>query len=265
MQFELIDKIDISDELKLKVTDLVRENEVGILRLSKKFYCRKPNCLKFKDDLTRLAVVLAAAEKTLIKYKELGIEEKIFFDTMDDIRIWCENNSDKGLSNYRWIKNHIYCELFKIGRLQFQLYKCKNKTLNYKKLPFKYGEKLIYVHIPQGEKLNLDDCVESINEAGCFFAKYFPKHKFNYFFCESWLLYENNKYFMSSESNIIKFQSLFDIAYSLNLDSQGIERIFGKKEKDAHCYKQETSLQKAAKEYMLNGGKLGIGIGCIKA
>lgn len=78
MQFELIDKIDISDELKLKVTDLVRENEVGILRLSKKFYCRKPNCLKFKDDLTRLAVVLAAAEKTLIKYKELGIEEKIF-------------------------------------------------------------------------------------------------------------------------------------------------------------------------------------------
>lgn len=78
-------------------------------------------------------------------------------------------------------------------------------------------------------------------------------------------MYENNKYFMSSESNIIKFQSLFDIAYSLNLDSQGIERIFGKKEKDAHCYKQETSLQKAAKEYMLNGGKLGIGIGCIKA
>ena len=77
-------------------------------------------------------------------------------------------------------------------------------------------------------------------------------------------MFEGNQEFMAENSNILKFQTLFDIAYSVEEEEQGIERIFGKKEKDVCCYKQETSLQKAAKVYILNGGKLGIGIGTIK-
>ncbi|MDE5995558.1 MAG: amidohydrolase, partial [Eubacterium sp.] len=182
-----------------------------------------------------------------------------------DIRIWCENNDNIGLKEYNWIKNHLAFELFKIGRLQFQLFKCNNPTLNYKKLPIKYGDKAVYIHIPQGEKLDYDACVASINSAKAFLKEYFPKFKFEYFFCESWLLYDKNKEFMDENSNILKFQSLFNIAYSVQDDKQAIERIFGKKEKDVHCYKQETSLQKSAKEYLQNGGKLGLGIGYIKA
>ncbi|MDE5669860.1 MAG: acyltransferase domain-containing protein [Eubacterium sp.] len=265
MYLEFIEKLNLDDNLKLKVTDLINQNEVSILRLSRKFAKKRTGCLKFKSDLTRLACAVKASEITYKKYKNKGIDDKIFFDTMDDIRIWCENNNNEGLKEYNWIKNHLGFELFKIGRLQFQLFKCNNPTLNYKKLPVKYRSKAVYVHIPQGEKLDYDTCLSSIRSAKAFLKKYFPKYKYEYFFCESWLLYEKNKEFMNKNSNILQFQSLFNIAYSVEEDGQAIERIFGKKEKDVSCYKQETSLQKSAKEYMQNGGKLGIGIGYIKA
>ena len=265
MYTELIEKLKLENNLKIQVTDLINENEVSILRLAKKFAKKKTGCLKTKNDLTRLACAIVASEFTYQKYADRGIDDKIFFDTMDDIRIWCQNNDNKGLKQYSWIKNHLAFELFKIGRLQFQLFKCKNPTLNYQKLPIKFGDNAVYIHIPQGEKLDYDACVASINSAKAFLKKYFPKFKFEYFFCESWLLYDRNKDFMDENSNILKFQSLFNIAYSVEEDQQAIERIFGQKEKDVNCYKQETSLQKSAKEYIQNGGKLGLGIGYIKA
>src|SRR5699024_7805843 len=134
----------------------------------------------------------------------------IFYDTMDDIRIWCENNNNKGLKNYRWLKNHVSLELFKIGRLQYQFYTCKSRFLKYSLLPFDYGEKVIYVHIPQGEKLVYSDCVSSIKEAKIFFEKYFPGYSYRFFFCESWLLFAENWQFMEPSSNILQFSSLFD-------------------------------------------------------
>ncbi len=265
MNNEIIDKINIDAALKAKAAALVEKNEDGILRLSESFLSGKTKCLAFKSDLTRLAVALKSAERTFEKYKSLGIGEKIFFATMDDIGIWCENNANRGLRNYNWIKNHVCCEIFRIGRLQFQFYKAVNPTLQYDKLPFKFGDNLVYIHIPQGSRLILNDCIDSIKAAKAFFKRYFPEYKYDYFFCESWLLYRDNIKFMDENSNIIKFQSLFNIAYSLNYEKQAIERIFGKRKRIADCYAERTSLQKSAKKYIEQGGKFGMGVGYIKA
>ena len=182
---------------------------------------------------------------------------------MSDIKIWCENNRNKGLKNYGWLSNHVRCELFRLGRLQFQLYPCKNRTLIYKKLPFDYGESLVYVHIPQGEKLSAEECIRSFEMAEEFFKKYFPDYNYRYYFCESWLLYEGNKEFMKEDSNILKFASMFTHAYSVKIDEQAIERIFGKRRFFKKHYPENTSLQKNAKAYMQKGGRLGVGIGYI--
>ena len=259
----LIDDIHLNKNLKSKVVDLAHKDKVKILSLSAR--CKNGNfsCLANKNDLLRLAVIIKTAEHTKQRYEKLGIPEKIFADTLDDIRIWCENNNNKGLSNYNWIKNHINCELFKIGRLQFQLFRCNIKTLNYSHYPFNYGENLVYIHIPQGEKLDYDACKDSIKLAVEFFDKYFPNYRFRYFFCESWLLYDKNKLFMNDGSNIIKFSSLFNVITSFSNDSQAIERIFGKRKLIKKKYQENTSLQKNAKAFMQKGGKLGIGIGII--
>ncbi|MGN1123027.1 MAG: acyltransferase domain-containing protein [Eubacterium sp.] len=261
----MIDCLNLDEKLKQKVIDLAYKDRVNLLLLAEK--CNEGNysCLKTKDDLTRLAVVIMCLENTRVQYERLKIDDKVLFDTMSDISIWCSNNDNKGLKNYGWIKNHLSCELFRLGRLQFQIFNCNNPTLNYKRLPFSFGEKMIYVHIPQGERLIYDDCVSSLKQAKAFFSKHFPDFEYRYFFCESWLLYGDNDKFMPQDSNIIKFASLFDVRYSVKDDSQAIERIFGKRQLFKSRYPESTTLQKNAKTYMQNGGKLGIGIGVISA
>lgn len=260
---DLIEKIDLDIQLKNKVIDLAQKDRVKILSLAKKCAGGNFNCLRFKDDLTRLAVIIETAEYTLEKYRQLGIPEHIFIKTLDDIRIWCENNDNKGLANYNWIKNHLNCELFRIGRLQFQLFKCSNKLLDYSCFPFDCGENVINIHIPQGEKLIYSDCIASLKEAVVFFNKYFPDYNYRYFFCESWLLYGDNCFFMEPSSNIMQFSAMFDIVCSVDIDKQSIERIFGKRQLNKKKYQENTSLQRSAKAHLLNGGKLGMGIGII--
>ncbi len=220
--------------------------------------------LEKENHLIRLGVILCLAVSVKEKYDLAGIDEKIYYDTMSDIRIWCENNGNKGLKNYGWLKNHVSFELFRLGRLQFQLYECRNKTLLYGKLPFGYGERLIYIHIPQGERLERERCLESIEAAAEFFDKYFPDYKYGYYFCESWLLYEGNRAFMAKDSNILGFMSLFELCYSVRIDAQAIERLYGKRHIIKSRYPESTDLQKRAKRYMLDGNRLGIGLGVIK-
>lgn len=278
MNFELLEFLSLDDKLVKNLTDLAEKDKVGILRLSEKFFNGNTYCLKGKSSIIKLAVALKCAEKTHLKYKNKGISDEIFQSTFSDIKIWCENCGNRGLENINWIKNHINFELFRLGRLQFQLLSCSNPMLDYSKLPFKRGENVVYIHIPQGEKLDFDECVKSIEAADVFFKTYFPDFHYNYYFCESWLIFENNRNFMAENSNIVKFMNLFDIHYSVNAEAQAFERIFNKdvnfnswiyklnknkRKSDINSLSESTSLQKSAKCYLQGGSKLGIGIGTI--
>lgn len=257
----LAKRIDLSDEL-------IRELEVmeaeSVDMLAQRCLTEGFHVLKKENYLMRLAVILNLAVRVKEKYDRLGIDEKIYYDTMSDIKIWCEKTGNRGIKNYNWLKNHVSGELFRLGRLQFQLYECKNRTLLYKKLPFGYGERLIYIHIPEGEKLEKAKCVRSLETAHEFFSRYFPDYAYRYYFCESWLLCESNRDFMAENSNIVFFMSLFDICYSLKIDEQAIERIFGKRRLFKRNYPEKTDLQRRAKAYMLKGNRLGIGVAVIK-
>ena len=174
MNLDLIEKMNLSEGLKENLLALYQSDEKQIKKLTDQ--CKKSetfSCLRWKSDIMRLAVCMEYAEYTKEEYLEKGIPLSVFYDTMADIKIWCENNHNKGLKNYRWIENHLNCNLFRIGRLQFQMFRCKLKTLRYDRLPFDYNEQMIYIHIPQGEKLIYHACMESINQAKNFFDKYF--------------------------------------------------------------------------------------------
>lgn len=259
-----IRKINLEPKLQERLIFLMQKENERICTLANSLQQGK-DLLKNENDMVRLAVVVKCLEKTKTFYGKLGIDDNIFYETMSDIKIWCENNGNNGLKNYRWLTTHINGEIFKIGRLQYQMYVCDSEDLDYSRLPFNRGEKVLYIHIPQGEKLKYSECVKSIKLAKEFFNKYFYDFTYRYFFCESWLLYEENGDFMKKDSNILKFVSLFDIAYSVKDDKQAIERIFGKEKNNMADYPENTSLQKAAKEYMQNGHNLGMGIGTIKA
>ena len=257
---EIAKRINLSPLLLEKLAHI---EKVKIQSLADKCMSDGFFVLKRCNDIIRLAVMLELAVRVKQRYDAVGIDEKIYYDTMSDIRIWCEENGNRGLKNYGWIKNHVSFELFRLGRLQFQLYECKNRTLLYNKLPFAYGEKLVYIHIPAGERLDTEQCKASLEASKKFFSQFFPDYSYRYYFCESWLLFENNRDFMSQDSNIVSFMSLFDICYSVKVDKQAIERIFKKRCLFKRNYPENTSLQLAAKKYMQGGNRLGIGIGVI--
>lgn len=260
---ELAKEIGLDSSLIKKLSSLNVREKKKAEKCTEKCLSGNFTCLKKENYIIRLAVILCCAVKAREEYRKKGIPDGVFLDTMSDIKIWCENNGNKGLKNYGWLKNHVKLELFRLGRLQFQLYPCKNRTLLYNRLPFAYGEKLIYVHIPQGKKLDKEKCTEAFLMAEKFFEKHFPDYKFRWYFCESWLLYEGNKDFMSESSNILAFASLFDHRYSVKIEEQAIERIFGKRRIFKSNYPENTSLQKRAKQYITDGNRMGVGIGVI--
>lgn len=53
---DLIDKINLDNQLKSKVIDLAQKDKVKILSLANKCTGSNYNCLRFRDDLTRLAL-----------------------------------------------------------------------------------------------------------------------------------------------------------------------------------------------------------------
>lgn len=258
---KLAQRLGIEPQL---IASLETVNPERISTLADNCTAKDFHILKKENYITRLAVILTLAVRVRVKYDEAGIDKKIYYDTMSDIRIWCEDCGNRGLKNYGWLKNHVSFELFRLGRLQFQLYECKSKALPYKKLPFEWGERVVYIHIPRGERLERARCIESLISADEFFKRYFPDYKYNYYFCESWLLYEGNRDFMAEDSNIVSFMSLFDICFSLKIDKQAIERIYGKRRLFKRNYPESTDLQRRAREYMLRGGRMGVGVGVIK-
>ena len=260
---KLARKINLDESVIKDLEELICNKKSDIDTLADRCMSKGFHLLKGKPPMVALAVILKLATNVKAEYDKVGIDEKIYYDTMSDIKIWCEKTGNKGIKQYMWLQNHVKFELFRLGRLQFQLYPCKNKTLLYNKLPFKFGDNLIYIHIPEGEKLSEDKCKESLLSARRFFTEYFPNFNYDFFFCESWLLFEGNREFMKSDSNIVKFMLIFDHCYSVKIDVQAIERIYGKREFFKKKYSENTDLQRRAKAYMLSGNKLGFGIAVI--
>ena len=260
---KLATEIGLDNKVINDLKVLTDNKNSDIDKLAAKCMTKGFHILKGKSPMIALAVILKLAVDVRVEYDKAGIDEKIYYNTMSDIKIWCEKTGNKGIKQYMWLQNHVKFELFRLGRLQFQLYPCKNKTLLYNKLPFGYGDNLVYIHIPEGEKLKEDKCKESLSMAREFFDEYFPDFNYEFFFCESWLLFEGNREFMKKDSNIIKFMSLFDHCYGMKVDVQAIERIYGKRQLYKKRYSESTDLQRRAKKYMLEGKKLGVGIAVI--
>ena len=143
-----------------------------------------------------------------------GISENVIIDTLKDIVTWTKTYSNiKGklyLGELFWLKRHLTGRIFRLGRLQFALGSCH---VSNEKFGIDKGDNVIEVHIPEGEKLTVEDCEKSFNLAKDFFAEHFPEYKYEYFTCDSWLLDENLKKYLNENSNILKFASVFEVIH----------------------------------------------------
>lgn len=280
---ELFLKIYPNEKLCAKIMDYIKNHRSKLNFYI--YFCKKGNwslALKQKP-FVKLCIAFSMLNYVKEKYDEKSIPEKVFFDTMSDIAIWIDDHKEKtgedGLLELNWIKNHINMNIFKLGRLQFQMYRYYFEPV-YKRgeKSIKYGERILNIHIPRGEPLDVGECRKSVETAKGFFKTYFSGYPTDFFICHSWLLYPGNKSFMKEGCNILRFAEMFDVVKSFDMPGEPYRWIFGvkinpqkllrnKRKSGSYGFfdklKCETSLQKSALEYVKNGGKLGDAMGVL--
>ena len=167
--------------------------------------------LKCTDGKRNLLSFLFMCEAYEQKGREMGIDEQILLDTLSDIAIWCTNWSNiKGelyLGELTWLIRHMRMKLFRLGRLQFCIGKADRDIPKYQVCK---GDPVLEIHIPQGEKLRMEDCKSSIESAKRFFATYFPNDQYTVLTCHSWMLDETLRSYLPEQSGILCFGDLFD-------------------------------------------------------
>lgn len=161
------------------------------------------------------------------------------------------------ISQMLWGAYFINMKLIEVGRLQYEC--SKTNPLTQKQ------ELCIKIHIPRDKKLYIEDVKDSLYKSKELINKYFKLENPKYY-CKSWLLSNQVKDMLDENSNIVKFRNLFDIIES---EECGIEDIlnFVYNIKEIHNYKdlkEDTSLQRKMKQFLIEGKKIKMGIGTLK-
>lgn len=204
-------KIDIE-----YITNLFYQDEDKFFELLDRDYKEK--------YLEILYIYLNLAIKLYDMYIENGVDLKIYFDTIDDIRIWAETcvkeTGTYGLKEIYWLNEHLRMRLYKLGRLQFQ--KRENSEFmgilrehnldKYVKSNYFY-----FVHIPEGERLSYELVQDSYKRAVEFYKDDMI------FAAESWILSDKMDLLFAPDSNLMKFKNDFIVLSSIT-DENHIKR-----------------------------------------
>ena len=195
-----------------------------------------------------LLLFLYFCEDLQKKYHEKGINDVIFYDTIEDIVRWTEVyyglHGELGFDMYCWLKNHFSFTLFHLGRLQFNM-----------------APEGLEVHIAAGKSLDIEACEASFRASKSFFEKYFPEYQYDRLTCDSWLLDSNLRSWLREDSNIIRFQKFFTVEYEKEDDAALRYTFPWNTTRENIPPTPTTGLHGKLREHVLAGGKLHCGFG----
>ena len=207
-----------------------------------------------------LCVLLAAHSKYF--YDAYGMPYEVYRESLMDFK-WKLRETIKvygifGSRQDEWYKNWYYAYRFTFGRLQFEL---RPSTIDYSSENFdvKRGQQLVYIHIPSDSTRKFDEknCEAAYEQAREYYEKILGKGNV-IFFCASWLLLPEHSTILPETSNIRRFKESFEITQPGQTNGD-LWRIFYMPElpEDFTKLPEDTSLQRAYKKFMLEGGKPG--------
>ncbi len=229
--------------------------------------------ISFINSFTLWAVLLIhTAKRTLKLYGQMGRDEELFWDTFTDMRykaLECkEVKGVWGIFVAEWYRKFFTGDIVKLGRLEFE------NNHYYYDLPYSFKDVQLFksesiavksVHIPGApEPFDKEARLDSYRKAYEFFKDELKGGPM-ICICHSWLLYPEYKGILSPKSNIVSFMGDFDVFASH--DQEHFEdgwRVFADKSHLPHKKLPEnTSLQRAFKNHLINEGKVGCGYGVL--
>ncbi len=218
---------DVQEELLLSLEKLLLLPE--FLEIVERYNTDNFDFSKNVDDIKRLAqsndiceytaymlLLICMAPKLHERYIKKGIDDKIFYDTLADLRYKLEEcgllHGRLGTFVPQWYKGFFEMKIFALGRLQFELnhtwFDC---TVNGVHIP--KGTKVLSVHIPRtNTRLEHSLVIDSYRQAAEFFKEEFDENII--FICNSWLLYPWNRTILKDGSNLAQFYDDFTIVSS---------------------------------------------------
>ncbi len=213
-------------------------------------------------DIIWLAICIMLSETTYGIYSERGISEDIFYDTMSDITIWVKvSHRDWGTwgihNEFGWLSNHLRADLFRLGRLQFEIRKFRCDEYKKDGHTVRRGDAVMNIHIPEGDSLDREKRFDSYRRAHEFFS-------LDVFVCDTWLFYPRHEEFLQPGSNILDFMHDFDIIESSEKkgDYGNMWRIYGRRDcYDPASLPRDTGMRRAYAEWLAKENKTGSGYG----
>lgn len=211
------------------------------------------NAQLLADPSRALAVLTRLAAEDSAYYPAHGLSPHVYYDSYRDLTIWAQDHFDKtgtwGITEVPWLTLTLQHRLFRLVLLQFE-----PLTAPADHHLLALSDTWLNVHIPADGPLLPADCTVSFDQAHTYFQR-------DWFCCHSWLLSPNLHQLLPQGSHILQFQARFKNIEFFPNDRQAEERIFGKPLNDPAQYPEQTSLQQKAKQYLLQGNKIGTALG----
>lgn len=202
-----------------------------------------------------LTVMMKLSLYTYDWYKEKGISDEIFIDTM---KYFSRTVNDRlrctGVARFSelWGVRQISAQLFRLGEIEFQIKHIKDIK----------DAVTVAIHIPTGADISPESFDKSLQLSKEFFSKYFKEYFITEYTGESWLLDKNLKKMLGSDSNIVKLQKRFDIKRTMETDDY-LECVFNTTKNDLESLAEDTTLQRNMKKHLVNGGEIRKGYGVL--
>ena len=210
-----------------------------------------------------LTVLLHAVDRLRAEYQNRGLPDQLCRETLLDLKYKLEECRAVygviGTFVTEWFTRHFRCELFALGRLQYERHPFEYESYGNR---LSRGDMVYKCHIPASGPITPESVTESLRIAHAFFQKEL-KDGILPVFCSSWMLYPpHNERVFKEGSNLNRFFELFDVIEAIPLpENEDFWRIFNRTYlKDAVPTSPEnTSLQRAFKRFLLEGNDMGKG------
>lgn len=240
---------DVLFSLLNKLKSLQKKDIYGLCHEEAEAYYSR--FAKQYGDIELLAIYLLVLPETERLYKERGINEEVFMATMGCFSRFINETYRKfgtwTFDRHFWTYRQTSLRLFRLGELEFE-----------------FGENEIAIHIPSDAKLDRFGIDKSIALLKEFQEKHFPDSKTKKVCCSSWLLSKQILSMLDHDSGITTFASYFDIKQGDPCQEVYFWLFDCKDPMNLDALKENTSLQRKAKAFLLGGGIIYEGIGILK-
>lgn len=207
------------------------------------------------DGMKTLCCMLRCALEAKSEYAQLGIREKIYTDTMAAfsrfVREHRESYGRYGFDRAFWTPRQVSVRLLRIGQLEYEL-------------AVKDGQPVISLHVPADADLRPELLRPSLKEGLAEFRRIFPECAGRRVYCHSWLMSAQLKDLLPENSNILRFQELFDIIPDPLPGTGVLQWVFKNPQLPPEDYPENTCLQRKLKRFFLEGGQYFDGKGYLR-